>query len=303
MKSLNLICCILVSFLILNINYCQAESSNLIKNGGFEDGVTSWFKVTGAEASTSDLNSHSGRTSLRTSNGSLWQIVQVDSPENLKLEFWAYLDSVPGEPSERTVGAMNIWIKTDTSKKGITYYVFNKNHESQGDIEKTVMLALQRDRWNQFELDLMEAFEDLDFSKIQEVNITLWAFRSPEPIVYWDDISLTYAQKSREQTQAPTTTQTDTTQSPEPTTQKPATTTPIVTQKTLDDQNEIRVDKFLEQYGFLLIIISLIAILTIIVLRKRSRVSQPKASMKYCINCGSNMTAEDEFCPDCGTKQ
>ncbi|MGB6680719.1 MAG: carbohydrate binding domain-containing protein [Candidatus Bathyarchaeia archaeon] len=303
MKNHTLICCILVSFLILNINYCQAESNNLIKNGGFEDGVVSWFKVTGAEASPSDLNSHSGRTSIRTSNGSLWQVVQVDSPENLKLEFWAYLDSVPGEPSGRTVGAVNVWVKTDTDKKGITYYVFNKNHESQGDIQKKVMLALQRDRWNRIELELFEEFEDLDFSKVQEVNITLWAFRSPEPIVYWDDISLTYAQESREQTQSATTTQTETTQSPEPTIQKPTTTTPIIAQKTLDDQNEIRVGKFLEQYGFFLIIIALIVILAIIVLKKRSRVSKPKPSTKYCISCGSNIIADDEYCPDCGTKQ
>lgn len=303
MESHKIICCILVSLLILNINYCQAESSNLIKNGGFEDGPASWFKVTGGEASTSDLNSHSGRTSLRTSNGSIWQVVQVDSPENLKLEFWAYLDSVPGEPSGRTVAAMNIWVKTDTNKKGVTYYVFNKNHESQGDIQETVMLALQRDRWNRIELELEEEFEDLDFSKVQEVNITLWAYRSPEPIVYWDDISLTYAKKSKEQTQSTTTSHTETTPSPEPTIQKPATTTPIVTQKTLDDQNELGFDKLIEQYGFLLIIISLIVILTFIVLRKRSRVSQPKASTKYCISCGTNMTTEDEYCPDCGTKQ
>lgn len=303
MKSHKLICCILVSFLILNINYCQAERSNLIKNGGFEDGVASWSKVMGGEASISDLNSHSGRTSLRTSNSSLWQVVKVDSPENLKLEFWAYLDSVPGEPSGRTVAAMNIWVKTDTNKKGVTYYVFNKNHESQGDIQKTVMLALQRDRWNRIELELEEEFEDLDFSKVQEVNITLWAYRSPEPIVYWDDISLTYTKKSKEQTQSTTTAQTKTEPIPEPTIQKPRTTTPIVTQKTLDEQNEIGFDKFIERYNFLLIIISLIVILTFIVLRKRSRVSQPKSSTKYCISCGTNMTAEDEYCPDCGTKQ
>jgi hypothetical protein len=286
----------------LNINFCQAESSNLIKNGGFEDGVASWFKVMGGEASPSDLNSHSGRMSIRTSNGSLWQVIKVDPPENLKLEFWAYLDSVPGEPSGRTVAAMNIWLKTDTSQKGVTYYVFNKNHESQGDIRETVMLALQRDRWNRIELELEEKFEDLDFTKVQEVNITLWAYRSPEPIVYWDDISLTYIKKSKEQTQS-TTNHTETTLSTETTIQKPAITTPIVTQKTLDDQNEIRVDKFLEQYGFFLIIIVIIVILTFIVLRKRSRVSQPKPSTKYCISCGTNMTAEDEYCPDCGTKQ
>ncbi len=302
MKS-NLIFCILISCLILNTSYCQAESSNLIKNGGFEDGVASWFKVMGGEASISDLNSHSGRTSLRTSNGSIWQVVKVDSPENLRLEFWAYLDSVPGEPSGRTVAAMNVWVKTDTNKKGVTYYVFNKNHESQGDIQNTVMLALQRDRWNRIELDLEEKFEDLDFSKVEEVNITLWAYKSPEPIVYWDDISLTYAKKSLEQTQSVITTQTEATQSTEPTIQKPATTTPIVTQKTLDDQNDIGFDKFIEQYGFLLIIISLIAILTFIVLRKRLRVGQQKSVMKYCIRCGTNMSTEDEYCPDCGAKQ
>jgi len=303
MKSQKLIYLILISFSILNINYCQAESSNLIKNGGFEDGVASWFKVMGGEASSSDLNSHSGRTSLRTSNGSIWQVVKVDSPENLKLEFWAYLDSVPGEPSGRTVAAMNVWVKTDTDKKGVTYYVFNKNHESQGDIQESVMLALQRDRWNRIELELGEKFEDLDFSKVQEVNITLWAYRSPEPIVYWDDISLTYTKTLEEQTQSTTTSQTETTLSPEPTIQKPATTTPIVTQKTLDDQNEFGFDKLIEQYGFLLIIISLIVILTFIVLKKRSRVSQSKSSTKYCISCGTNMTTEDEYCPDCGTKQ
>ncbi|WP_455369754.1 hypothetical protein [[Eubacterium] cellulosolvens] len=275
----------------------------MIKNGGFEDGVASWFKVMGGEASISDLNSHSGRTSLRTSNGSIWQVVKVDSPENLRLEFWAYLDSVPGEPSGRTVAAMNVWVKTDTNKKGVTYYVFNKNHESQGDIQNTVMLALQRDRWNRIELDLEEKFEDLDFSKVEEVNITLWAYKSPEPIVYWDDISLTYAKKSLEQTQSVITTQTEATQSTEPTIQKPATTTPIVTQKTLDDQNDIGFDKFIEQYGFLLIIISLIAILTFIVLRKRLRVGQQKSVMKYCIRCGTNMSTEDEYCPDCGAKQ
>ncbi|TRO56827.1 hypothetical protein E2P64_05760 [Candidatus Bathyarchaeota archaeon] len=287
----------------MNSNYCQAESSNLIKNGGFEDGVSSWFKVIGGEASPSDLNSHSGRTSLRTSNGSVWQVVKVDSPENLKLEFWAYLDSVPGEPSGRTVAAMNVWVKTDATKKGVTYYIFNKNHESQGDIKETVMLALQRDRWNRIELDLEEKFEDLDFSKVQEVNITLWAYKSPEPIVYWDDISITYAKKSKEQTQSTTTGQTETKLSTEQTIQKSTTTTPIITQKTLDNQNEMGFNKLIKQYGFLLIIISLIVILTFFVLRKRSRVSQPKPSTKYCISCGTNMTAEDEYCPDCGTKQ
>ena len=298
-----LIFCILASFLLLNTSYCQADSNNLIKNGGFDDGLSSWFKVTGGEASISDLNSHSGRTSLRTSNGSVWQVVKVNSPENLRLEFWAYLDSVPGEPSGRTVAAMNVWIKTDIDKKGVTYYVYNKNHESQGDIQKTVMLALQRDRWNRIEIELDEKFKDLDFNTVQEVNITLWAYKSPEPIVYWDDISLTYAKKSIEQTQSAITTQTETAQATEPTIQKPSTTTPIVSQKTLDDQNDIGFDKFFEQYGFLLIIISLIVILTFIVLRKRSRVGQSKPVMKYCIRCGTNMAENDEYCPDCGAKQ
>jgi hypothetical protein len=275
----------------------------LIKNGGFEDGVSSWFKVMGGEASPSDLNSHSGRTSLRTSNGSIWQVVKVDSPENLKLEFWAYLDSVPGEPSGRTVAAMNVWVNTGTTKKGVTYYIFNKNHESQGNIQETVMLALQRDRWNRIELDLEEKFVDIDFSKIQEVNITLWSYRSPEPIVYWDDISVTYTKKSKEQTQSTTTVQTETTPSTEQTIQKSTTTTPIITQKAIGDQNEMGFSKLIEQYGFVLIIISLIIILTFIVLRRRSRISQPKPSTKYCISCGTNMTAEDVYCPDCGTKQ
>jgi hypothetical protein len=302
MKS-NLIFCIILSILIFNTSYCLADNSNLIKNGGFEDGLSSWFKVTGGEASISDLNSHSGRTSLRTSNGSIWQVVKVDSPENLKLEFWAYLDSVPGEPSGRTVAALNVWVKTDTNKEGVTYYVFNRDHESQGEIQKTVMLALQRDRWNRIDLELQETFEDLDFTKVQEVNITMWAYRSPEPIVYWDDISLTYTEKSIEYTQSATTVQTEATQSTESTIQKPTTTTPIVIQKNLDNQNEMRIDKFIEQYGVLLIIISLIVISTFIVLRKRSRVSQPKPSTKYCIKCGTNMATEDEYCPDCGSKQ
>ncbi|WP_455369751.1 hypothetical protein [[Eubacterium] cellulosolvens] len=172
----------------------------MIKNGDFESSaekwreqIESWQRRDAKEAAVSDQYSHSGRFSLRTSNGSIWQIIEDEPASKLTLSFWIYPQSVPGFPKGRTISAIDFWVKTTSDKKGISYYVSGDYRYERDDI-KDVVIDVERDRWNYIVIDTQEDFgknyPGIDLNDVSQINITLWAFESPEPIIYWDDISL-----------------------------------------------------------------------------------------------------------------
>ena len=89
------------------------ETVELINNGDFESSaekwreqIESWQRRDAKEAAVSDQYSHSGRFSLRTSNGSIWQIIEAEPISKLTLSFWVYPQSVPSFPKGRTISAI-----------------------------------------------------------------------------------------------------------------------------------------------------------------------------------------------------
>lgn len=188
-------------FLIIFSAGSSIETVELISNGDFEgsaekwrDQIEPWESRDGKEAAVSDQYSHSGRFSLRTSNGSIWQIIQDEPASKLTLSFWIYPQSVPGFPKGRTISAIDFWVKTSSDIKGISYYVSGDDHYERDDIKDLVLNGIERDRWNYIVRDIDEDFKenypDFDLNDVREINITLWAIKSPEPMIYWDDIGL-----------------------------------------------------------------------------------------------------------------
>ena len=76
----------------------------------------------------------------------------------------------------------------------MSYYVSGDDHYERDDIKDLVINGIERDKWNYIVRDIDEDFKenypDFDLNDVREINITLWAFKSPEPMIYWDDIGL-----------------------------------------------------------------------------------------------------------------
>lgn len=199
--NLNYLFCAFALFLLIFSTGSNIETIELINNGDFEgsaekwrEQIESWESHTGKEAAVSDQYSHSGRFSLRTSNGSIWQIIEDEPVSNLTLSFWIYPQSVPGFPKGRTISAIDFWVETSSDKKGISYYISGDEQYERDDIKDLVINNIERDKWNyivkDIEEDFRENYPDFDLNDVREINVTLWAFKSPEPIIFWDDISL-----------------------------------------------------------------------------------------------------------------
>ncbi len=199
--NLNYLFCAFALFLLIFSTGSNIETIELINNGDFEgsaekwrEQIESWESHTGKEAAVSDQYSHSGRFSLRTSNGSIWQIIEDEPVSSLTLSFWIYPQSVPGFPKGRTISAIDFWVETSSDKKGISYYISGDEQYERDDIKDLVINDIERDKWNyivkDIEEDFRENYPDFDLNDVREINVTLWAFKSPEPIIFWDDISL-----------------------------------------------------------------------------------------------------------------
>jgi hypothetical protein len=186
------------------------ENIELISNGDFESSpedqkeqTNSWKMSSSNPAAISELFAHSGRYSLRTNNGSAYQIIKPEYSSNLTLSFWVYLQSVPGCPVGRTISAIDILVTTTSSVNGLSYYVTGDHRYPRENIKDIKISNLECDRWNYVVCDLEEDFKmeypNIAFDTVQQINITLWAVMSPEPIPYWDDISLTGTSKTLKQ--------------------------------------------------------------------------------------------------------
>lgn len=188
-------------FLLIFSVGSNIETVELLNNGDFEgsaekwrEQIESWQSYDGNKATVSDQYAHSGRFSLRTSNGSIWQILEDKPAQKLTLSFWIYPQSVPGFPKGRTISGIDFWVKTSSDRKGISYYVSGDDHYERDDVKDLVINGIERDRWNyivrDIEEDFKENYPDFDLNNVREINITLWAIKSPEPMIYWDDIGL-----------------------------------------------------------------------------------------------------------------
>ncbi len=199
--NLNYIFCTFSLFLLIFSTGSNIETVELINNGDFEgsaekwrEQIESWQSYDGNEATVSDQYSHSGRFSLRTSNGSIWQIIEDEPASKLTLSFWVYPQSVPGFPKGRTISGIDFWVKTSSDRKGISYYVSGEDRYERDDVKDLVINGVERDKWNyivrDIEEDFKENYPDFTLNDVKEINITLWAVKSPEPMIYWDDIGL-----------------------------------------------------------------------------------------------------------------
>ncbi|WP_455369907.1 hypothetical protein [[Eubacterium] cellulosolvens] len=197
------------------------KNIELISNGDFESSpeqqreqASAWMMSSSNPATISELFAHSGRYSLRTNNGSAYQIIKTDSSSNLTLSFWVYLHSVPGCPIGRTISAIDILITTTSSVKGLSYYVTGDHRYPRENIKDIRISNLECDRWNyvvcNLEEDFIKEYPNITFDTVQQINVTLWAIMSPEPIPYWDDISLTGTSKTLKQKLSETTPSSDT---------------------------------------------------------------------------------------------
>jgi len=249
------------------------ETVDLIHNGDFEvlhelwrEQISSWQRRDSKQASVSDLFYHSIRYSLRTNNGSVWQIVPLE-PElsNLTLSFWLYLQTVPSFPKGRTIAGMDVWVHTGATKRAISYYVFGEYRYKRENVKDLFIPDLQRDRWNyvvrNLEEDFGQAYPDIDLDSAKQLNITLWAFLTPEPVPYWDDISLTCQRGTIKQT--PLTT-------PEKETTTP--TSPPMTQTSTPETSTPSTQGPTDQPLYIIAgVLALLVAAAILVLRRRSR--------------------------------
>jgi hypothetical protein len=260
------------------------ENIELISNGDFESSperkmeqTNSWKMSSSNPAAISELFAHSGRYSLRTNNGSAYQIIKPEVPSNLTLSFWVYLHSVPGCPVGRTISAIDILVTTTSTVKGLSYYVTGDHRYPRDNIKDIQLSNLECDRWNFVVCNLEEDFKmkypDITFDPVQQINITLWAVMSPEPIPYWDDISLTGTSKSLKQKLWETTPPSP---SPDmsPTETTPSSAPPISTE-TMQAASEIPEDTnsiyqiIIEQRRFIVLGLSSIVILIAMILVRR----------------------------------
>jgi len=107
------------SFLLVALTTCPTGhvycSTELIRNGGFDEGINYWSRP-GTEAAVSDAYAHAGRYSLRVANSSAWQNIQLEgaSSVDLNLSFWVYLFN-PAAISGKTVAAITVSLITPTA--------------------------------------------------------------------------------------------------------------------------------------------------------------------------------------------
>ncbi len=275
----------LLSLILFSTGSSGFETVELINNGDFESSpedqreqVNSWQMISSKPAAISELFAHSGRYSLRTNNGSASQIIKIESPSNLTLSFWIYLHHIPGVPEGRTISAIDVLVTTSSNKKGLSYYVTGDHRYPRENIKDILISNLELDKWNYVVRNLEEDFEkefpNIDFDTIQQINITLWAVMSPEPIPYWDDISLTATSKTLKQKLWETT---PTSPSPDmtPTETPPSSAPPISTEtmsraRALPEEPNTIYQNIIEQRRLIVLGLSSIVILFAMVLvRKR----------------------------------
>jgi len=169
--------------------------SQLVKNGGFEEGINSWTRL-GVEAAVSDSYAYSGRYSLRTSNGSAWQNIQLEKTSDfgLKLDFGVFLFN-PITSIGKTEAALTVEAASETSKNNITYYVAGSIPQENSGTAIPIS-DLQLNKWNHVVANLNQDFKKLypsiDFNTIKKMRIILWSYKTSNPTPFWDDISLTY---------------------------------------------------------------------------------------------------------------
>jgi len=197
--------------LLLSASNAALEVIELIHNGDFENAHELWREQVGGwqrrdskEAAVSDQYYHSIRFSLRTSNGTIWQIIPMQPCSDLKLSFWLYLQSVPTFPKGRTIAGVDLWSIRGTNRKAISYYLTGQQRYQRENVVDIYIPDMQRDKWNYVLINVEEDFEnsypEIDLNQIEMFNLTVWAYQSPEPMAYWDDFSLTCRRETLKRT-------------------------------------------------------------------------------------------------------
>ncbi|MEM3448091.1 MAG: hypothetical protein QXP38_04310 [Nitrososphaerota archaeon] len=194
----------------------------LVKNGGFEDGLNYWrsfeYGKCSMNATVTSSKAHSGKYSLATRTGNATEIecggsrasqaiILPKGVLSLKFSFSVYSDYVgPASNGECFAMIISFWI--GNTYRCLVYYIywdpdrkvfsdFPPPSQSTKNVTSILIHRLTAYQWNHIERDLTEDLKkyhiDIDLNNVDVVLIMMAAVRSylKNPIyAYWDDISL-----------------------------------------------------------------------------------------------------------------
>ncbi|MBS7622761.1 CdvA-like protein [Candidatus Bathyarchaeota archaeon] len=277
--------------------YVKCETIELVKNGGFEDGLSPWKSFSYSpqlllNGTTTDFRSYSGNYSLCTPTGSgaggagggAYQYVSLGQASNLRLSFRVYLVGAAGVTTSTNIAVVISFYSGDTSRILAYYVAWSKNIPIYSDfpaptvnsekVTNILILGMERDRWNYVERnpeeDFKRAYPSIQFDTIREASVALIAVcflgTGANINAYWDDVSLTCERVS---TPSPTVTPTL------PTSQPSATPEPSLPKKTAQapaSPPPTTITQFVtEQWALPIALIGIVAVaaLGILVLRRR----------------------------------
>jgi hypothetical protein len=207
----------------------KCETTELVKNGGFEDGLSGWTGFSYCsqlplDGVVTSYRSHSGRNSLFTEcgtggehcfgvGGGAHQQIQFNKASDLKRDFWVYLFGVP-EINSWTDIALIADFRMPHDKRILVYYLawadniliynnFPFPALSSKNVSNLLLPNLRHNEWIHVERDLKADFEkghpDMDFDTVQNVTVTLLAVTFQRLSLtskgaFWDDVKLAYKQ-------------------------------------------------------------------------------------------------------------
>jgi hypothetical protein len=209
----------------------ECETAELVKNGGFEDGLRGWTGFSYCpqlplDGVVTSYRSHSGRNSLFTEcgtggehcfgvGGGARQQIQLNKASDLRLDFWVYLFDVP-EINSWTDIALIADFRMPHDERTLVYYLtwadniliynnFPLPALSSKNVSNLLLQNLRRNVWIHVERDLKADFEkghpDMDFDIVQNLTVTLLAVTFQRLSLtskgaFWDDVKLAYKQMS-----------------------------------------------------------------------------------------------------------
>jgi len=281
--------------------YVRCETVELIKNGGFEDGLNYWRSVgygkCSVNATVTSSQAHSGRYSLDIKTGEVTEMEcigsyafqYVDLPKgiiNLSLSFWFYSPYV-GLSSSRECFAMIIGFWAAKAPRFLVYNVFwdpdmkffkdfPPTSKSTQNVTNIMIYRLTAYQWNHIERNLTEDFKKYypndNFNDVHGMTIMMIAIGQyvVNPVhAYWDDISLTCKLAEPPKTPVPTATPTPTlTSTP---TLPPTQTTPTKPQQTTPQSQIFQKERYIDTALIGIVVAVLIVASCLPLFTKRSK--------------------------------
>ena len=252
-----LVLAVTLSFSLL-ITSSTGKRIEVVKNGGFEDGLENWTPFSyyiehDQPATINDSKSHFGKYSVdvglldvnqtRTGRG-VRQTIQLPPVTNLNLSFWVYLGSVTGSENFGTDIALIIYYSTRMGPKTMVYniawdpkesiyYGFPQPDKKTENVTNILIPNMLPYRWTHIERNLIKDFKSaypiVDPKTTTSMTIEFVAVRFQKigfvVSALLDDVSASYETEGELTPWTSSTTEIP----PSPTTQSTATTTSTLT--------------------------------------------------------------------------